>query len=124
MTLRRRPNCESRNDDDDANLDGHRCFTRIHFIVFIVTMLGISMWRDCFGVEASSTQRRLSATNLEHQLQLAHDDYKTTSNDSFRILYIVTSLAEYNSGTRATEKGSDRLQQTLIPILAEGVDSI
>lgn len=126
MTLmRRRPNCESRNDDDDANLDGHRCFTRIHFIVFIVTMLGISVWRDCFGVEASSTQRRLSATNLEHhQLQQAHDDYKTTSNDSFRILYIVTSLAEYNSGTRATEKGSDRLQQTLIPILAEGVDSM
>lgn len=41
-----------------------------------------------------------------------------------KILYIVTTLAEYNSGTRSTVRGSDRLQETLIPILSEGVRSM
>jgi hypothetical protein len=41
-----------------------------------------------------------------------------------RILYIVTSLAQYNSGKRSTEAGSDRLQETLIPVLREGVLSM
>ena len=41
-----------------------------------------------------------------------------------RILYIVTTLAEYNTGTRATVKGSDRLQETLIPVVSEGVHSM
>jgi hypothetical protein len=41
-----------------------------------------------------------------------------------KILYIVTTLAEYNSGTRSTVLGSDRLQETLIPILSEGVRSM
>jgi len=38
-----------------------------------------------------------------------------------RILYIVTTLNEYNSGTRNTEKGSDRLQETLIPVVSQGI---
>jgi len=41
-----------------------------------------------------------------------------------KLLYIVTTLAEYNSGTRATVRGSDRLQETLIPVVSEGVKSI
>jgi hypothetical protein len=41
-----------------------------------------------------------------------------------RILYIITTLAEYNTGTRNTVRGSDRLQETLIPVVAEGVDSM
>ena len=41
-----------------------------------------------------------------------------------RILYIITTLAEYNSGTRNTVRGSDRLQETLIPVVSEGVRSM
>ena len=41
-----------------------------------------------------------------------------------RILYIVTSLADYNSGTRQTEKGSDRLKETILPVIRDGVDSM
>jgi hypothetical protein len=41
-----------------------------------------------------------------------------------RILYIVTTLAEYNDGDRATVKGSDRLQETLIPVATEGIRSM
>lgn len=41
-----------------------------------------------------------------------------------KILYIVTALNEYNTGTRNTEKGSDRLQLTLIPVVSEGIRSM
>jgi hypothetical protein len=47
-----------------------------------------------------------------------------TASRKGRILYVVTTLNEYNSGTRNTEKGSDRLQETLIPIVSEGVRSM
>jgi hypothetical protein len=46
------------------------------------------------------------------------------NNKQLRILYIVTTLAEYNTGDRATVKGSDRLQLTLIPVVREGVESM
>jgi hypothetical protein len=36
----------------------------------------------------------------------------------------VTSLAEYNSGTRATVANSDRLQETTIPVVTEGIRSM
>jgi hypothetical protein len=49
---------------------------------------------------------------------------QTTRPSKNRILYIVTALAEYNSGTRNTVRGSDRLQETLIPVLSEGVTSM
>jgi hypothetical protein len=47
-----------------------------------------------------------------------------TTTKSKKILYIITSIAQYNTGTRATTKGSDRLQETLIPVMAEGVRSM
>ena len=48
----------------------------------------------------------------------------SNSTKSLRILYIITSLAEYNTGKRHTKKGSDRLQETLIPVMREGVVSM
>jgi hypothetical protein len=41
-----------------------------------------------------------------------------------RILYIVTTLSEYNTGTRKTIKGQDRLGEVLIPVLVDGVESM
>jgi len=40
------------------------------------------------------------------------------------ILYIVTSLAEYDNGTRETQKGRDRFHSTLVPILRESAISM
>jgi len=57
--------------------------------------------------DASPTERRLTETPRKE-----------------KILYIVTTLAEYNSGTRSTVRGSDRLQETLIPVVSEGVRSM
>lgn len=41
-----------------------------------------------------------------------------------RILYIVTTLSEYNTGTRATTKGQDRLGEVLIPVLVDSVQTM
>ena len=49
---------------------------------------------------------------------------KQSNDGPLKILYTITSLAEYNTGTRATVKGSDRLIGTLIPVVSEGVHSM
>ena len=41
-----------------------------------------------------------------------------------RILHVVTSLAEFNDGSRNTEHGSDRLVETLIPTLSASIVSM
>jgi len=41
-----------------------------------------------------------------------------------RILYIVTTLAEFNNGMRKTEKDQDRFGEIVIPILVDGVESM
>lgn len=41
-----------------------------------------------------------------------------------KILYIVTALAEYNSGLRSTIKGQDRLGEVLIPVLVDSVEAL
>jgi hypothetical protein len=41
-----------------------------------------------------------------------------------KVLYIITTLAEYNTGSRATQRGQDRLGEVLIPILVDSLESI
>jgi hypothetical protein len=41
-----------------------------------------------------------------------------------RILYVVTTLAEFNNGLRQTVRGQDRLGEVLIPILVDSVESM
>ena len=52
--------------------------------------------------------------DLEHVLHLAtrpaEDTFTDGDGSSFRVLVIVTTLAEYDKGTRGTEKGADRLK--------------
>jgi len=44
--------------------------------------------------------------------------------DPIRILYTVTTLSEYDKGTRSTIRGFDRLKNTLIPVVKQGVKSM
>jgi hypothetical protein len=62
-------------------------------------------------------------TILDHRRLLA-DDIAIDRKEPIRILYTVTTLAEYDEGTRATTKGYDRLQNLLIPVVKEGVLSL
>ena len=47
-----------------------------------------------------------------------------TPTSKIRVLYIVTSLSEYDVGTRATIKGNDRFNNTLMPVLRESTQSM
>lgn len=46
------------------------------------------------------------------------------TNTNERILYIVTSLTEYDNGRRATTEGYDRFTHTMLPVLAESTRSM
>ena len=49
---------------------------------------------------------------------------QTSGTSKIRVLYIVTTLAEYNTGTRSTIKGQDRLGEVLMPVLVDSVESM
>ena len=66
-------------------------------------------------------------TMTSRRLRQTHAD--TTSNNkeqpqNDRILYIVTSLAEFDSGRRETTLGYDRFSHTIVPVLHESVTSL
>jgi len=44
--------------------------------------------------------------------------------DPIRILYTVTTLSEFEKGTRSTAKNDDRLKKLLIPVVKQGVESL
>ena len=91
---------------------------RIHvfgFLLFFTVALGVLVYSGFPSLavgdddpESQSTQRRLS----------------DKADQPLRILYIVTSLAEFNNGRRYTGAGSDRFADTLVPVVAEGVESM
>jgi hypothetical protein len=43
---------------------------------------------------------------------------------STRVLYIVTTLSDFNNGQRNTVRGSDRFKETLVPVVSESVTSM
>jgi hypothetical protein len=59
---------------------------------------------------------------------LKHDATVLPKSETFapsaRVLYIVTSMAEFDEGHRNTIKGRDRFQEILIPVVAEACSSM
>ena len=47
-----------------------------------------------------------------------------TEQSKLKILYVVTTLAEFDDGGRDTKRGNDRLKGILLPVLQEGVESM
>ncbi|KAL3903169.1 MAG: hypothetical protein SGILL_010547 [Bacillariaceae sp.] len=70
--------------------------------------------------ERISTIANSTTTTSRRRLSEQLKDRK----DPIRLLYTITTLAEYDAGTRATEKGFDRLKNLLIPVVKEGVLSM
>ena len=64
---------------------------------------------------------RLTSNNFAAVSKPSHIN---SADDGLRILYIVTSLAEFNTGKRDTIKGQDRLAEVLVPTLVDSVTSI
>jgi hypothetical protein len=44
--------------------------------------------------------------------------------EPLKVLYTITTLAEYDTGQRSTSRGFDRLQELVIPVIEEGVESM
>jgi hypothetical protein len=120
----------------------------VHRIPLLVLVVAVAICTSIFvrqSISPSSheqkqqqqTQRRLSEStssssdnhnhDLEHVLSLAtrppHDTF-TEDAPPFRILVIVTTLSEYDKGTRGTTQGADRLKDLVLPILVDGVSSM
>jgi hypothetical protein len=100
-------------EKEESKIDDERKRNRRHFCYFLTTTLLF------LAVSWVATIVRVGTGNSQPaQRRLAEVSAKE------KILYIVTTLAEYNSGSRSTVRGSDRLQETLIPVLSEGVRSM
>jgi hypothetical protein len=76
-----------------------RCFA----IAWILVVVALHIWSYLSAFESGNSRQRVNVPEKN------------------RILYIVTALADYNNGLRSTVKGSDRLQETLIPVVTEGI---
>ena len=83
----------------------------------IAGSFSMEAWR--ISTEDYSGTTAVASENLHRRLQET-----ANKKEPIRILYIITTLAEYNSGTRNTVRGSDRLQETLIPVVTDGVRSM
>lgn len=68
--------------------------------------------------------RNFSTTFTEEEPQRRLSAQEKDGDKPLRILYIVTSLAEYNNGRRFTTRGDDRLKNFMLPVLVEGVESM
>ena len=80
-------------------------------IISIVLTIIVSMTTSFNGSEFLSVQ----------QYELPQQERKQRP---LKILYTITTLAEYDKGKRKTIDGYDRLQNTLIPVMKEAVESM
>ena len=102
-------------------IESHRVNKSLLFhITMIVSLLLVGSTTKCCCYAGTSSNTTIQQQQ-QRRLSNKNDPTKTKKN---RILYIITALAEYNSGTRNTVRGSDRLQETLIPVVSEGVNSM
>ena len=89
--------------------------------------------------ESSSSAASHHRHDIQHVLSLAtrspedfftegvghdHDDEDDNGMPPLRVLFIVTTLSEYDKGTRGTTFGADRLKDLVLPILVDGVTSM
>ena len=65
--------------------------------------------------------------DVPHILSLATSQTSqqpTTSHEQLKVLLVVTSLVQYDKGTRGTQHGYDRLQHVVLPQLTDSVSSM
>lgn len=85
-------------------------------------MVGISIHFTRLSVEIRSSDipNAYASTNDSD----ARERRLSSNEKPLRILYIVTSLAEYQNGRRFTTRGDDRLVNFMLPVVREGVESM
>ena len=71
-------------------------------------------------IAVSSSNTNLNANGTMMALDLVDGEI----GSPFRILHLVTTLAEYNTGRRGTVHGEDRLMELLLPVLQYNIESM
>jgi hypothetical protein len=84
---------------------------KILFTIFIVYVIG--------GRPHSNTQ-----SDAQVAMGQVSDNNKQADLPLTRVLYIITSLSEYNNGRRSTVKGQDRLAEVMVPVLIDSLESM
>ena len=90
------------------NISSNKLFHRQRFQRWVLFLFAILFWRILWFTTKVEKPRRLPKQNFA----------------GWKLLYIVTSLAEYDNGKRKTIQGFDRFQETFIPVLRESVESL
>jgi hypothetical protein len=107
----------------------HRKRWKLAFLILFLSITIVLCW---LGITTTTTtillpRRQLQVVQNQGRRLLVPPPAQAqlqSQSSPIRILYIITTLAEYNTGTRNTVRGSDRLQETLIPVMTEGVQSM
>ena len=102
--------------------------TRYHglcFVAFLTAFVTVSFIQERIIPHHIMHDGHRRRRQLQLQLQSTNNDPPIPQNhEPHRILYIVTSIAEYDNGRRSTKEGNDRFTNTLVPVLIESVRSI
>ena len=82
----------------------------------------VLLW--CITVVLTAVRQRFFST-----LRIAHNAPSlpaaaNSGKEPTKILYIVTSMAEFDNGQRNTLPGRDRFKETLIPVVTEALESM
>jgi len=81
-------------------------------------------WSGPYPWSNNETETDEQSNSIADDDNLEEDETTTIGGKKKKLLYTVTTLSEYNSGRRNLVKGSDRFQETLLPILTESVYSM
>jgi hypothetical protein len=92
-------------------------------VVLAVMFLQVVLFTTTQFSESTSSQDVTTTTTrrFAREIDSSHSPGFSTTP---RILYVVTTLAEFNNGLRQTVRGQDRLGEVLIPILVDSVESM
>ena len=101
----------------------HECFLRIPPRVRVAFVFFWFCWKIVLAILVIFAFVKPGAEDTSAASQ-ALGAVWTVDQAPTKVLYIVTTLAEYNTGLRATTRGQDRLGELVIPIMVDSVKSI
>eukprot|EP00934_Nitzschia_sp_Nitz4_P000681 Nitzschia sp. Nitz4//scaffold156_size52432//41102//42742//NITZ4_006830-RA/size52432-processed-gene-0.22-mRNA-1//1//CDS//3329537424//681//frame0 len=85
-------------------------------VVLALVML-VLLWR-------SSTTPSIPTYSITSSLPLTGVSATSLQKQPLRLLYIVTTLAEFNTGKRNTIAGQDRLGEVVLPVIIDNIQSM
>eukprot|EP00934_Nitzschia_sp_Nitz4_P007391 Nitzschia sp. Nitz4//scaffold399_size11037//3196//4647//NITZ4_009051-RA/size11037-processed-gene-0.4-mRNA-1//-1//CDS//3329550322//7381//frame0 len=89
--------------------------------LLVATAALVALW---FSSDFKQGLSLATSGDARTDLGTPHQRQLQSSDPPLRVLYTITTLAEYDNGGRATSKGDDRMQKVLIPVMRETVESL